>query len=46
MRLKNYGTTDLKDVQVYFYRNGTGHIIQELPFPHLPAGQERRAVRR
>ena len=44
VRLKNYGTTDLKDVQVYFYLNGTGHIIQTLPFPHLPAGQERRAV--
>jgi aerotolerance regulator-like protein len=44
VRLKNFGSTDLKDVQVYFYRDGVGHIIQELPFPSLPAGQERRAV--
>ena len=44
VRLKNFGTTDLKDVQVYFYLNGQGHIIQELPFPHLPAGQERTYV--
>ena len=44
MRLKNFGTTDLKDVQVYFYLNGKGHIIQELPFPHVPAGQERMYV--
>ncbi len=41
IRLKNFGTTDLRDVQVYFYLNGTGHIIQELPFDVLPAGQER-----
>ena len=45
VRVKNFGTTDLKDVQVYFYLNGTGHIIQELQFPHIPAGQERMYVR-
>ena len=44
VRLKNFGTTDLKDVQVYFYLNGQGHIIQGLPFPHIPAGQERMYV--
>ena len=42
--LRTSATTDLKDVQVYFYLNGQGHVIQELPFPHLPAGQERTYV--
>jgi hypothetical protein len=41
VRLKNFGTTDLRDVQVYFYLDGVGHIIPELPFDLIPAGQER-----
>ena len=41
IRVKNFGSTDLQDVQVYFFLDGVGHIIPELPFDLLPAGQER-----
>ncbi|MCS7270718.1 MAG: BatA domain-containing protein, partial [Gemmataceae bacterium] len=41
VRVKNFGSTDLRDVQIYFFLDGVGHIIPELPFDHLPAGQER-----
>ncbi len=41
VRLKNFGNTHLKDVQVYFFLNGQGNIVQTLQFSDLPAGQER-----
>lgn len=41
VRVRNFGTTDLRDVQVYFFLDGVGHIIPELPFELIPAGQER-----
>ena len=41
VRLKNFGSVHLKDVQVFFYLNGQGSIVQTLQFSDLPAGQER-----
>jgi hypothetical protein len=41
LRVKNFGTVDLKDVLVQFYLNGQGNQIQTQSFAHLPAGQER-----
>jgi hypothetical protein len=39
--VKNFGNTDLKDVQVQFYLNGQGNLISALPIATLPANQER-----
>ena len=41
VRLKNFGTTELKSVDVQFFRNGTGNVIQTMSFPSLPPNQER-----
>ena len=41
VRLKNFGSTDLKDVGVSFYLNGQGNVITSIVFPYLPANQER-----
>lgn len=41
VRVKNYGSTDLKDVGVAFYLNGQGNIITSIQIPTLPANQER-----
>ncbi len=41
VRVKNFGSVDLKDVRVQFFLNGQGNKIQSLPFPSLPANQER-----
>lgn len=40
IRVKNFGNTDLKDVQVQFYLNGHGNDIPFLPIGNLPANQE------
>jgi hypothetical protein len=37
--LKNNGATDLKDVRIDFYLNGTPDIIKTIVFPTLPANQ-------
>lgn len=41
IRVKNYGSTDLKDVGISFYLNGQGNIITSIQIPTLPANQER-----
>src|SRR5579872_2019241 len=41
IRVKNFGNSDLKDVQVQFYLNGQGNVIPYLPIDNLPANQER-----
>jgi hypothetical protein len=41
VRVKNYGSTDLKDVGIAFYLNGQGNIITSIQIPTLPANQER-----
>ncbi len=40
VRVRNFGNTDLKDVQVQFYLNGHGNVIPFLPIGNLPANQE------
>jgi hypothetical protein len=44
IRIKNFGNTDLKDVEVQFFRNGEGNVIPTLPIATLPANQEYRGV--
>jgi hypothetical protein len=41
VRVKNFGSTDLKDVGISFYLNGQGNIITSIQIPTLPANQER-----
>ena len=41
IRVKNNGSTELKDVGVSFYLNGQGNIITSIQFPSLPPNQER-----
>ncbi|MBN9117741.1 MAG: BatA domain-containing protein [Planctomycetes bacterium] len=41
IRVKNFGSTDLKDVGVSFYLNGQGNVIPSVQIPTLPANQER-----
>jgi hypothetical protein len=41
IRVKNFGNSDLKDIQVQFYLNGQGNVIPFLPIDNLAAGQER-----
>ncbi|HUR52798.1 MAG TPA: BatA domain-containing protein [Gemmataceae bacterium] len=41
VRLKNFGTTELKSTDVQFYLNGTGNVIPTMSFPSLPPNQER-----
>ena len=41
LRVKNFGNTDLKDVEVQFYLNGQGNIISTLKISTLPANQDR-----
>ncbi|MDY3558353.1 BatA domain-containing protein [Gemmata sp. JC673] len=44
VRLKNYGSTDLKEVRVEFYVNGEMRRDISLVVPSLPANQERVAT--
>ncbi len=41
VRVRNNGSTDLKDVALSFYLNGKGNIITSAQIPTLPANQER-----
>ena len=41
VRVKNFGSTDLKDVGMSFFLNGQGNIIPSIQIPTLPANQER-----
>ena len=41
IRVKNFGNTDLKDVQVQLFRNGQGNELSTLQIATLPANQER-----
>ncbi|MBY0458592.1 MAG: BatA domain-containing protein, partial [Gemmataceae bacterium] len=41
VRVKNFGSTDLKDVRVEFYVNGQERRTISAVFPDLPANQER-----
>ena len=41
VRVKNFGSIDLKDVRIEFFLNGVGNKIQSMQFPSLPANQER-----
>ena len=44
LRVKNSGSTELKDVQVQFFLNGKGNTIPTLPLPSLPPNQERTVL--
>lgn len=41
VRVKNFGTTDVRELGLSFYLNGQGNIITSVSVPHLPANQER-----
>jgi len=41
VRVKNFGTTDVRDLGLSFYLNGQGNVITSANVPHLPANQER-----
>jgi hypothetical protein len=41
IRVKNFGNTDLKDVQVQLFLNGQGNELSTLQIATLPANQER-----
>jgi hypothetical protein len=44
IRIKNFGSTDLKDVDIQFFKNGIGNDIPTVRIPTLPANQETKAL--
>ena len=44
IRVKNFGGTDLKDLEILFFRNGEGNAITNLRIATLPANQEYKGL--
>ncbi|MDB5312306.1 MAG: hypothetical protein JWO38_6508 [Gemmataceae bacterium] len=44
LRVKNSGSSELKDVKVQFFLNGRGNIIPTASIPSLPPNQERTTL--
>jgi hypothetical protein len=41
VRVKNFGSTDVRELGLSFYLNGQGNVITSASVPYLPANQER-----